>query len=63
MPKAVKKTDKKTTRVYGYTTERNGSWIERTAKKAKLTKANLVHTLIETARKEGWKIEGAKAVK
>ena len=40
----------KNTRVYGYTTEKNGNWIVKTAKKLGVTKASLIHSLVDHAR-------------
>jgi len=58
----VKTTERKSSRIYGYTTIKNEKFILKTAKKAKVTKANLIHLLLEKARMENWQVEGIKAV-
>ena len=60
MPKTTKTTTKKTTtkkviakpvRVYSYTEEINGKWIETQAKKFNLSKAAFVSKVLTSARK------------
>ena len=58
----------KSARIYGYTTETNGTWLTKQAKKAGMTKANFVHSLIEDARKNKFSVnttvkKAAKKVK
>ena len=62
---AKTKTNLKSARIYGYTTETNGSWISTQAKKAGMTKANFIHSIIEDARRNKFSVNTTvkKAVK
>jgi hypothetical protein len=58
----------KSARIYSYTTETNGSWITRQAKKAGMTKANFIHSIVDDARKNKFTVnttvkKAAKKVK
>lgn len=64
----MNKRNLKSARIYGYTTETNGNWIDRQAKKAGMTKANFVHSIIDDARKNKFTVnttvkKAAKKVK
>jgi len=55
----------KSARIYGYTTETNGTWLSSQAKKAGMTKANFVHSIVDDARKNKFSVatEVKKATK
>lgn len=62
------KNTNKSARIYSYTTETNGKWVTTQAKKAGMTKANFVHSIIDDARKNKFTVnttvkKAAKKVK